>query len=686
MAWPTPQDYNEAIQNPGTSFNDADLVIADPERTALGLPRPVTGNFASVYRLRTGNRDWAVRCFWREYSDMRDRYSAIGKRLSSLGLPYTVGFDYAPQGIKVRGAWYPILKMQWAEGEPLNRWIERHLSEPAALGAIALRWREMVSALDDAGIAHGDLQHGNVLVAGDRLRLVDYDGMFVPALTGKGSHERGHYHYQHPDREGHHFGPTVDRFSAWVIYLSLLAVSRQPSLWTELNGGDECLLLRRQDFLSPGSSQAFQLLSSHPDVEVRSLARSFRAAAESSIERVPSLPRSGLDEGRGYGGRSAAWSGLLSRKSRFEVDEQIFQSRNPPWVLDHLGDVAARFRGDLTRTRVLLSAWMVVFAAAIPLVFLDALPSADAGAIVGALTLAALSIEYGSYRRESDVAVRVGLLRQLHREERMIFKLGVSESLLLRKERRLEARFQRRCRRLDNKKSAIEARSRQEVENAAEVSSESLAILDDWKQRLDVNQRQDMGAALKRRRDRHIQRCLHGASVLSPGPVNVSMTVKIWLWLKGVRNAALVDAERISGMRVLGADTVTAVVAWCVDVDLRARGEAPGAVQPNQAARINARYASVGARIERDREMVRVREARLMRCLEDRTQRRLAPTIARSTEIVATYELESSLVSEHRRRGTDSREAARARVARVRRDLQAYSSLTLPRYITRALR
>ncbi len=35
------------------------------------------------------------------------------------------------------------------------------------------------------GLAHGDLQNGNALVDKTQLRLVDYDGMFVPAMGGR---------------------------------------------------------------------------------------------------------------------------------------------------------------------------------------------------------------------------------------------------------------------------------------------------------------------------------------------------------------------------------------------------------------------------------------------------------------------------------------------------------------------
>ncbi len=121
----------------------------------------------------------------------------------------------------------------------------------------------MCSDLRTAGIAHGDLQHGNILVLPDgQLRLVDYDGMFVPAMKGWRSNELGHRNYQHPARTAEHFGPELDNFAAWVIYSSLCAVVLESSIYKQLGGGDDCLLLRRGDFDNAGQSQVFRQLSS----------------------------------------------------------------------------------------------------------------------------------------------------------------------------------------------------------------------------------------------------------------------------------------------------------------------------------------------------------------------------------------------------------------------------------------
>ena len=72
------------------------------------------------------------------------------------------------------------------EGESLSNFVGSHLNDPDALRRIAAQWRGGPAAsLRGLGIAHNDLQHGNVMVQADgRIRLVDYDGMFLPRFRG----------------------------------------------------------------------------------------------------------------------------------------------------------------------------------------------------------------------------------------------------------------------------------------------------------------------------------------------------------------------------------------------------------------------------------------------------------------------------------------------------------------------
>lgn len=288
--WPTPQDYNEAVQNPHVNFSDAELQSASIFVGSLGLPRPVCGAFASVYRVRSSEKEFAVRCFLRNTSDQEARYRLVSEFVQNDTLPYTVGFEFAPEGIKIRESWFPLLKMDWVAGQTLEQFVVANLSNRDCLMELADRFLAMCDQLRESGIAHGDLQHGNILVIpGGELRLVDYDGMYVPAMSGFKASEVGHRNYQHPARSGNHFGPYLDNFSAWVIYASLKILSIDPLLFNQLGGGDDCLLFKKTDFVDPLHSQRFALLESHSNPEVKHLAQVVRANLDRTLDLVPAL-------------------------------------------------------------------------------------------------------------------------------------------------------------------------------------------------------------------------------------------------------------------------------------------------------------------------------------------------------------------------------------------------------------
>ena len=124
-----------------------------------------------------------------------------------------------------RARLYPLIVMDWVPGDTLYDWARKRSREGdrQRLRALAERWFRLAGELEAAEIGHGDLQHGNVLVAeNDELKLVDYDGMCVPALRGSRNLETGMPPYQHPDRGDYTpLSPAIDRFSALFIYVAL---------------------------------------------------------------------------------------------------------------------------------------------------------------------------------------------------------------------------------------------------------------------------------------------------------------------------------------------------------------------------------------------------------------------------------------------------------------------------------
>jgi thiol-disulfide isomerase/thioredoxin len=297
MTWPLNQDYNEAIQNPSSCLSDPELRAGEVVCNAMGLPRPCSGNFADVYEVRCpGGGRYAVKCFTREVRGLHARYQAISAHLRQVKLLFTVDFSYLEKGIRIKGDWYPILKMQWVEGLTLNNFVRERLDQPAMLESLLHVWSRMAKRLREAHVAHADLQHGNVLLVPGRtasslaVKLIDYDGMFVPALAGKKSGEVGHPAYQHPQRlrEGT-YNLEVDRFPLLVVAASLrcLIVAGR-SLWERYDTGDN-LLFREEDLRHPEQSALFAQLRTLRDPLAVALVNRLAQAVPRPLEQAPLL-------------------------------------------------------------------------------------------------------------------------------------------------------------------------------------------------------------------------------------------------------------------------------------------------------------------------------------------------------------------------------------------------------------
>lgn len=265
ITWPDAVAYRESIQTPHLSLSDPMLQTCGIQLDRRGLPVAYAGRFAIVFRLVGENGDvWALRCFTtpgdQSGANRSMRYQLVQKYVDEHRNIF-VPFRYIERGIKIGKNWYPTLAMRWASGEPLGRWVESHRHDQEALRRLCGTLTDLLVRLESAGIAHGDWQHDNLLVADDgrRVTLVDYDGMFVPELAGHPAVELGHPNYQHPARTSEHFGVGLDRFACLVMQTALLALAQEPSLWDRYSDG-ESLLFKREDLISPESSPLFQEL------------------------------------------------------------------------------------------------------------------------------------------------------------------------------------------------------------------------------------------------------------------------------------------------------------------------------------------------------------------------------------------------------------------------------------------
>jgi len=286
--WPSARQFAEAVQCPALCFEEPGLKGMLPAVDRLGMPLVTSGQFAYVFKLNPpqGGDSVAVRCFRGFLGDREERYRALDSHLNARRVPALPRFKYLPKGVLVAGRRFPILVMEWVTGPTLDVYLGEVVGRREVVRHMAGEWLRLMESLRAAGVAHGDLQHGNVIVERGQLRLVDLDGMYVPALAGHGSSEVGHQHFQHPARGADFFNGDVDNFSALVIYLSLAALAERPALWREHH--DENLLFTRADFADPDSSALFRKVRELGPEHAR-LADVLAAAAKADPAATPWL-------------------------------------------------------------------------------------------------------------------------------------------------------------------------------------------------------------------------------------------------------------------------------------------------------------------------------------------------------------------------------------------------------------
>lgn len=299
QSWPLASHFSMVLQNPRIAFRSSELKQITVAKDNLNQPRAWSGAFATVYQgsFPNGRGKLAIRVFTSGAPERRERYQAISEYLRSRKLAPLVGFSYVDDGIRSAsdGKFYPLVTMDWVPGETLFKWVRRQCLDKnrQALAGVAERWIELVAQLDSAKIAHGDLQHANVMVTDQgELKLVDYDCMCVPALVGRKNLEIGVEPYQHPARD--HDTPLsleLDRYSALFILVALKALAADPELWNtyvELPQHDK-LLFRREDLDDPARSTLIQSLYKSPDAEVGRLCRELIELRRLDMSQLPRL-------------------------------------------------------------------------------------------------------------------------------------------------------------------------------------------------------------------------------------------------------------------------------------------------------------------------------------------------------------------------------------------------------------
>jgi serine/threonine protein kinase len=272
--YPSRTDIVTAMRNPQVSFKANEIIGGSVIQNGSWITQ-YSGGYTTVFPFhkQKGNKV-AVRLWIADIGDAKKRSIEISNYLKNLNNLYFAGFKYIDDAVLVNGTLHPIVLMDWVEGQTLKEYINSNITNTSKILGLAEKFREMTTYFHKEKIAHGDLQHGNIMVKSDgTLVAIDYDSMFIEPLNGMSDTIKGLPGYQHPSRNSNKLvNSKLDYFSELIIYLSLLIYADNPNLWTDYFETED-LLFSKDDFTNPNSSKLIQDCLKSTNLKISELAK-----------------------------------------------------------------------------------------------------------------------------------------------------------------------------------------------------------------------------------------------------------------------------------------------------------------------------------------------------------------------------------------------------------------------------
>ncbi|MGO5243809.1 leucine-rich repeat protein [Prevotella sp. LCP21S3_D2] len=264
MQYPLISEYVKAIQDAGDNLEE--LAHLTPVLDDHGEPYRSSGALAVVFKMqdKSTGKYYALKCFTAEQEGRVEAYRQIADELDMVDSPYITSGKYMEKELFVDSQCeedeFPVLLMDWVDGETMEAYIAANYHNQSAMSMLCYRFGKMAAWLRTQSFAHGDVKPDNIIVRPDgSLTLVDYDGMFVPAMKGCKSPTIGTKDFCHPLRTVDDFDETIDDFSLASIALSLKAISMNSTL-LDTYGASDRLLFSENDYRNPSNSKVISAL------------------------------------------------------------------------------------------------------------------------------------------------------------------------------------------------------------------------------------------------------------------------------------------------------------------------------------------------------------------------------------------------------------------------------------------
>ena len=275
--WPGHNEYDVAIKNHHKTFppeyKNGDFVL----QNVHPIPIREVGGFAIAYKFKKNDDDeLAIRVFQEKgFSKKRgERFKKISKFFQDENIlekiPSLVSFQFKSEAITLKNIRikdkngsietkseikFPLIEMQWVKGQNMGNYINKIFDDKQKMIQLSEKIRIVFSDLENNGVSHGDIAPENIIITPkEEIKLIDYDGFFIPQFRGDSPVEEGHTEFQHHNRGNSNikdypvYDEKLDRFSALVTYLSLKAIAYDPSFKNFIDN-DKVLCFTKDDFM-----------------------------------------------------------------------------------------------------------------------------------------------------------------------------------------------------------------------------------------------------------------------------------------------------------------------------------------------------------------------------------------------------------------------------------------------------